>query len=86
MVSIVCLRQAVGKVVSAAVVGVMVQRLRPRTCLLMVAALPILVVFCSFVMREERKPIFGALSGFYTSEFVGSLSQFYTYFVVALVS
>lgn len=54
--------QAVGKVVSAALVGVMVQQLRPRTCLLVVAALPILVLFCSFVMREERKPVFGQLA------------------------
>jgi len=49
----------VGKVVSAAVVGLMVDRLKPRTCLLIVAALPILVLCCSFVMREERKPILG---------------------------
>ncbi|CAL8469006.1 g8547 [Coccomyxa elongata] len=54
--------QAVGKVVSAAVVGVMVQQLRPRTCLLLVAALPILVLFCSFIMHEERKPMFGKVA------------------------
>ncbi len=52
--------QAVGKVVSAAVVGIMVHRFTPRNCMLVVAALPVFVLLCSFVMREERKPIFGA--------------------------
>lgn len=51
-----------GKVVSAAVVGVMVHQLTPRNCLLVVAALPVFVLLCSFVMREERKPMFGAQS------------------------
>ncbi|EIE26997.1 Biopterin transport-related protein BT1 [Coccomyxa subellipsoidea C-169] len=51
--------QAVGKVVSAAVVGIMVHQFTPRNCMLVVAALPVFVLLCSFVMREERKPIFG---------------------------
>ena len=44
---------------SAAVVGVMVHRLSPRTCFLVVAALPFLVALSSFVMREERTPCCG---------------------------
>ncbi len=51
--------QAAGKVVSAAVVGLMVHRLSPRACFLVVAALPLLVVLSSFVMHEERKPCCG---------------------------
>lgn len=44
---------------SAAVVGLMVHRLSPRMCFLVVAALPILVALSSFVMREERAPCCG---------------------------
>ena len=52
-------RQAVGKVASAGIVGLMVQRLSPRMCFLVVAALPFLVALSSFVMREERQPCCG---------------------------
>ena len=51
--------QAVGKVASAAVVGLMVHRLSPRTCFLVVAALPFLVALSSLAMREERTPCCG---------------------------
>ena len=51
--------QAAGKAVSAAVVGLMVHRLSPRTCFLVVAALPLLVVLSSSVMHEERTPCCG---------------------------
>ena len=40
-------------------VGLMVQRLSPRMCFLVVAALPFLVALSSFVMREEREPCCG---------------------------
>jgi len=49
----------VGKVVSAAVVGVMVHKLTPRMCFQIVAVLPFLVALSSFVMREERTPCCG---------------------------
>lgn len=49
--------QAVGKVISAAVVGVMVHQLKPRTCIELVALLPFLVMCSSFVLQDERKPI-----------------------------
>ncbi len=45
--------------ISAAVVGVMVHRLTPRTCIELVALLPLLVMCSSFVLRDERKPICG---------------------------
>ncbi|CAL5221093.1 g3223 [Coccomyxa viridis] len=51
--------QAVGKVVSAGAVGLMVRRLSPRTCFLVVAALPFLIALSSLVMREERQPCCG---------------------------
>ena len=45
--------------VSAGVVGLMVHRLSPRMCFLVVAALPFLIALSSFVMREERQPCCG---------------------------
>ena len=51
--------QAGGKVASAAVVGLMVLRLSPRTCFLVVAALPFLIALSSLAMREERMPCCG---------------------------
>lgn len=46
--------QAVGKVVSAGVVGVMIAHVRPRACFMIIAALPLLIACSSFVMREDR--------------------------------
>jgi hypothetical protein len=51
-----------GKVLSAAVVGVMVQRLKPRTCIELVAVLPLVVICSSFVLHEERTPLFSSVS------------------------
>ena len=45
--------------VSAGAVGLMVRRLSPRTCFLVVAALPFLIALSSLVMREERQPCCG---------------------------
>lgn len=44
-------------------VGLMVHRLSPRMCFLVVAALPLLIALSSFVMREKRSPCCGGRRG-----------------------
>ena len=49
--------QAAGKVASASVVGIMVERLKPRTCFFVVAVLPLIVACSAFVMQEKAGPV-----------------------------